>query len=131
VIEAGNRLDLLATNNIVNKSGGIITGRDVNLTTRTGDVINERTITSSDNSTRFGTQHHDYADNAARIESANDLTVKAANDINITGWTAVERLRLKGSKTSMTKATPRPTTMPRGCRPKVAVIPMKPCVRPR
>ena len=85
VIEAGNRLDLLATNNIVNKSGGIIAGRDVNLTTRTGDVINERTITSSDNSTRFGTQHHDYADNAARIEAANDLTVKAANDINITG----------------------------------------------
>ncbi|NHX02229.1 filamentous hemagglutinin N-terminal domain-containing protein [Pseudomonas koreensis] len=85
VIEAGNRLDLLATNNIVNKSGGIITGRDVNLTTRTGDVINERTITSSDNSTRFGTQHHDYADNAARIEAANDLTVKAAKDINITG----------------------------------------------
>ncbi|WP_338802255.1 filamentous hemagglutinin N-terminal domain-containing protein [Pseudomonas sp. RSB 5.4] len=85
VIEAGNRLDLLATNNIVNKSGGIITGRDVNLTTRTGNVINERTITSSDNSTRFGTQHHDYADNAARIEAANDLTVKAAKDINITG----------------------------------------------
>lgn len=85
VIEAGNRLDLLATNNIVNKSGGIITGRDVNLTTRTGDVINERTITSSDNSTRFGTQHHDYADNAARIEAANDLTVEAAKDVNIVG----------------------------------------------
>ncbi|UIN54182.1 DUF637 domain-containing protein [Pseudomonas kribbensis] len=85
LIEAGNRLDLLATNDIVNKSGGIITGRDVSLTTRTGDVINERTITSSDNSTRFGTQHHDYADNAARIEAANDLTVKAAKDINIAG----------------------------------------------
>ncbi|WP_192551887.1 filamentous hemagglutinin N-terminal domain-containing protein [Pseudomonas sp. IzPS59] len=85
LIEAGNRLDLLATNNIVNKSGGIITGRDVNLTTRTGDVINERTITSSDNSTRFGTQHHDYADNAARIEAANDLTIKAAKDINVAG----------------------------------------------
>ncbi|WP_445178640.1 DUF637 domain-containing protein [Pseudomonas sp. McL0111] len=84
-IEAGNRLDLLATNNIVNKAGGIIAGRDVSLTTRTGDVINERTITSSDNSTRYGTQHHDYADNAARIEAANDLTVKAANDINISG----------------------------------------------
>ncbi|WP_085698324.1 filamentous hemagglutinin N-terminal domain-containing protein [Pseudomonas sp. B26(2017)] len=85
LIEAGNRLDLLATNNIVNKSGGIITGRDVNLTTRTGDVINERTITSSDNSTRYGTQLHEYADNAARIEAANDLTVKAAKDINIAG----------------------------------------------
>jgi filamentous hemagglutinin len=84
-IEAGNRLDLLATNNIVNKAGGIIAGRDVSLTTRTGDVINERTITSSDNSTRYATQHHDYADNAARIEAANDLTVKAAKDINIAG----------------------------------------------
>nr|WP_316851796.1 DUF637 domain-containing protein [Pseudomonas sp. MIS38] len=29
--------------------------------------------------------HRDYLDNAARIEAANDLTVKAANDINITG----------------------------------------------
>lgn len=84
-IEAGNRLDLLATNNIVNKAGGIIAGKDVSLTTRTGDVINERTITSSDNSNRYVTQHHEYADNAARIEAANDLTVKAANDINIVG----------------------------------------------
>ncbi|MFJ5238029.1 filamentous hemagglutinin N-terminal domain-containing protein [Pseudomonas neuropathica] len=84
-IEAGNRLDLLATNNIVNKAGGIIAGRDVSLTTRTGDVINERTLTSSDNSTRYAKQHNDYADNAARIEAANDLTVKAAQDINIVG----------------------------------------------
>jgi filamentous hemagglutinin len=84
-IEAGNRLDLLATNNIVNKAGGIIAGKDVSLTTRTGDVINERTITSMDD--RYGTvtQHHDFADNAARIEAANDLTVKAAKDINIVG----------------------------------------------
>ncbi|MFJ2285191.1 filamentous hemagglutinin N-terminal domain-containing protein [Pseudomonas iridis] len=85
LVEAGNRLDLLAANNIVNKAGGIIAGRDVSLTTRTGDVINERTITSSDNSNRYVTQHHEYADNAARIEAANDLTVKAANDINIVG----------------------------------------------
>ncbi|THF34234.1 filamentous hemagglutinin N-terminal domain-containing protein [Pseudomonas atacamensis] len=84
-IEAGNRLDLLATNNIVNKAGGIIAGRDVSLTASTGDVLNERTITSSDN--RYGTasNHHDYADSAARIEATNDLTVKAANDINIIG----------------------------------------------
>ncbi|WP_095125693.1 deaminase domain-containing protein [Pseudomonas sp. Irchel s3a12] len=84
-IEAGNRLDLLATNNIVNKAGGIIAGKDVSLTTRTGDVINERTITSMDNQYGSVTRHQDFADNAARIEAANDLTVKAANDINVIG----------------------------------------------
>ncbi|WP_454563946.1 two-partner secretion domain-containing protein [Pseudomonas sp. AIG] len=84
-IEAGNRLDLLATNNIVNKAGGIIAGKDVSLTTRTGDVINERTITSMDDQYGTVTRHQDFADNAARIEAANDLTVKAANDINIVG----------------------------------------------
>lgn len=84
-IEAGNRLDLLATNNIVNKAGGIIAGKDVSLTTRTGDVINERTITSMDDQYGSVTRHQDFADNAARIEAANDLTVKAANDINVIG----------------------------------------------
>lgn len=84
-IEAGNRLDLLATNNIVNKAGGIIAGKDVSLTTRTGDVINERTITSMDDQYGTVTRHQDFADNAARIEAANDLTVKAAKDINVIG----------------------------------------------
>jgi filamentous hemagglutinin len=84
-IEAGNRLDLLATNNIVNKAGGIIAGRDVTLTTRTGDVINERTITKMDDQYGTVTRHQDFADNAARIEAANDLTVKAAKDINVIG----------------------------------------------
>ncbi|PYC13428.1 hemagglutinin [Pseudomonas jessenii] len=84
-IEAGNRLDLLATNSIVNKAGGIIAGKDVSLTTRTGDVINERTITSMDNQYGSVTRHQDFADNAARIEAANDLTVKAAKDINVIG----------------------------------------------
>jgi filamentous hemagglutinin len=84
-IEAGNRLDLLATNNIVNKAGGIIAGKDVSLTTRTGDVINERTITSMDDKYGTVTRHQDFADNAARIEAANDLTVNAAKDINVIG----------------------------------------------
>ncbi|MEB2651137.1 filamentous hemagglutinin N-terminal domain-containing protein [Pseudomonas siliginis] len=84
-IEAGNRLDLLATNDIVNKSGGIISGRDVTLNTLNGDVINERTITSFDNSTRYGTEHHDFADTAARIEATNDLSIMSARDINNVG----------------------------------------------
>jgi len=49
-----------------------------------GDVTNERTITSLDSSTR-GQLHKDYADNAARIEAANDLSVSAGRDINNIG----------------------------------------------
>jgi filamentous hemagglutinin len=48
-------------------------------------VINERTITSMDDKYGTVTRHQDFADNAARIEAANDLTVKAANDINVIG----------------------------------------------
>ncbi|MHC8401510.1 DUF637 domain-containing protein [Pseudomonas sp. MDT1-17] len=50
-----------------------------------GDVLNERTITSQDSNTRFGTQHHDFADSAARIEAANDLNISAGRDINNIG----------------------------------------------
>jgi filamentous hemagglutinin len=83
VIEAGTRLDLLATNNIVNKSGGIITGRDVNLIAIDGDVINERTVTGID--TEGNTKHRDFADSAARIESANELTISAGRDFSNSG----------------------------------------------
>ncbi|PNB48305.1 hemagglutinin [Pseudomonas sp. GW456-12-10-14-LB2] len=85
VIEAGNRLDVLAGNDVVNKSGGIITGRDVNVTAIRGDVLNERTITTQTNNTRLASQSHDFADSAARIEAANDLTVMAGQDINVKG----------------------------------------------
>ncbi|VVO50206.1 hypothetical protein PS865_00244 [Pseudomonas fluorescens] len=84
-IEAGNRLDLLATNDIVNKSGGIISGRDVSIRAINGDVVNERTITSLDSSSRNGVLHHDFADTGARIEAANDLSVIAGRDIDNVG----------------------------------------------
>lgn len=85
LIQAGNRLDVLAGNDVINKSGGILAGRDVSVNAIMGDVLNERTITSQDNKTRFGTQHHDFADSAARIEAANDLDVSAGRDINNIG----------------------------------------------
>ncbi|SER50017.1 filamentous hemagglutinin, partial [Pseudomonas cuatrocienegasensis] len=44
LIEAGERLQLLATDSIRNAQGGIIAGRDVSLTALTGDVINERSV---------------------------------------------------------------------------------------
>ncbi|MGY2339115.1 two-partner secretion domain-containing protein [Pseudomonas sp. SDO5532_S415] len=85
LIEAGNRLDLLAGNNIINKSGGVIAGRDVTLKAVTGDVINERTVTTADFSNKGYTQQRDYLDSAARIEAANDLTIGAGRDVLNTG----------------------------------------------
>lgn len=84
LIQAGNRLDLLAGNSVVNKAGGIIAGRDVSVTALKGDVINERTVTGVDSTVR-GQAHKDYADNAARIEAANDMSLSAGRDINNLG----------------------------------------------
>ncbi|WP_206336007.1 DUF637 domain-containing protein, partial [Pseudomonas viridiflava] len=80
LIEAGNRLDLLAGNDLINTAGGIIKGRDVSLTAINGDVINERSITSMDNSAR-GQRHNEFADSAARIEAANDMSISAGRDV--------------------------------------------------
>ncbi|MDD0994746.1 DUF637 domain-containing protein [Pseudomonas sp. TNT2022 ID1044] len=85
LIEAGNRLDLLAGNNIINKSGGVIAGRDVTVKAVSGDVINERTITSAEFSNKGYTQHRDYLDNAARIEATNDLSIVAGRDVLSSG----------------------------------------------
>ncbi|KWT15123.1 hypothetical protein AMC94_04740 [Pseudomonas amygdali pv. aesculi] len=80
MIEAGNRLDLLAGNDLINTAGGIIKGRDVSLTAINGDVINERSITSMDNSV-LGQRHNEFADSAARIEAANDMSISAGRDV--------------------------------------------------
>ncbi|WP_404940735.1 DUF637 domain-containing protein [Pseudomonas amygdali] len=85
LIEAGNRLDLLAGNDLINKSGGIIAGRDVTLTALRGDVINERTVTSHQSAADDATWRKDFADSAARIEAANDMTLQAGRDVKNTG----------------------------------------------
>lgn len=81
LIEAGNRLELLARDSIRNAQGGIIAGRDVNLTALSGDVVNERSVTRHE--TTFGSRHsiQDYADSAARIEASNSLGIVAGRDI--------------------------------------------------
>ncbi|MCP1621437.1 two-partner secretion domain-containing protein [Pseudomonas nitroreducens] len=81
LIEAGNRLDLLAVDSIRNAAGGIISGRDVSLTALTGDVINERSITSVDASNDAHRIHKEIANNAARIEARGDLEVTAGRDL--------------------------------------------------
>ncbi|HCE8048793.1 TPA: two-partner secretion system exoprotein TpsA1, partial [Pseudomonas aeruginosa] len=86
LIEAGNRLDLLASGSIRNDQGGIIAGREVNLSALTGDVINERTVTQHQSSYRGTGTTEAFADSAARIEAAQKLTVSAGRDVaNIGG----------------------------------------------
>ncbi|HHM7099964.1 TPA: deaminase domain-containing protein, partial [Pseudomonas aeruginosa] len=86
LIEAGNRLDLLASGSIRNDQGGIIAGREVSLSALTGDVINERTVTQHQSSYRGTGTTEAFADSAARIEAAQKLTVSAGRDVaNIGG----------------------------------------------
>ncbi|PTT93633.1 hemagglutinin, partial [Pseudomonas sp. HMWF005] len=85
LIEAGNRLDLLAGNNLINKSGGVIAGKEVSLTATRGDIINERTVTTHESDSGYRSERSDFVDSAARIEAANNLTIKAGQDFNNTG----------------------------------------------
>ncbi|MDB6051984.1 MAG: filamentous hemagglutinin, intein-containing [Pseudomonas sp.] len=85
LLQAGGRLDLLAGNDLTNNAGGIIAGRDVSLTTVSGDVVNERTVTTAQASDGYRSTSNDYADSAARIEAANDLTIQAGRDVNNVG----------------------------------------------
>lgn len=81
LIESGGRLDLLAGNNMVNHAGGIITGRDVSVTTLSGDLINQRDRTRITHDYGVYQQQSDYLDSAARIEAGNSLNLKAGQDI--------------------------------------------------
>ncbi|MDH1659065.1 DUF637 domain-containing protein, partial [Pseudomonas mosselii] len=85
LMEAGGRLDMLATDSIRNAQGGIIAGREVSLTALTGDVINERSVTRLEGRAREEHVIKDLVDTAARIEAANDLTITAGRDIGIVG----------------------------------------------
>lgn len=85
LIEASKRLDLLAMDSIRNAAGGIISGGDVNLSALTGDVINERTITSVDTRSVNDRIHKEIANNAARIESRGELAIIAGRDLVSTG----------------------------------------------
>ncbi|MGE8496477.1 MAG: DUF637 domain-containing protein [Pseudomonas sp.] len=85
LIEAGNRLELLAEGSIRNAAGGIIAGRDVSLSARAGDIINERSVTTVSVGDRGYQYRADVATAASRIEAANDLTLGAGRDIRSQG----------------------------------------------
>ena len=85
LMQANQRLQLLATDSIRNARGGIIAGNDVSLFA-VNDISNERSVTTHESSSGDRYQHRrDFIDSAARIEAGNDLQVSAGNDIRNIG----------------------------------------------
>ncbi|WP_371924059.1 hemagglutinin repeat-containing protein [Pseudomonas sp. IC_126] len=85
LVQANERLQLLATDSIRNTAGGIIAGRNVTAIALSGDIINERTVTRNDVSYGNRRSVTDYVDQAATIEANNDLMLEAGGDIASTG----------------------------------------------
>ncbi|WP_246750267.1 hemagglutinin repeat-containing protein [Pseudomonas sp. SWRI144] len=84
LMQAGGRLDVLAGNNISNRAGGVISAGNVNLAAG-ADLLNERSVTTHESASSYRTERSDFVDSAARIESANDLALKAGGNINNVG----------------------------------------------
>ena len=84
LMQAGGRLDLLSGNNLSNRAGGVINGGDVNLVAG-AELLNERSVTTHESASAYRTERSDFADSAARIESANTLALKAGGNINNVG----------------------------------------------
>ncbi|WP_084335679.1 two-partner secretion domain-containing protein [Pseudomonas indica] len=100
LMQADEHLQLLATDSIRNAQGGIIAGRDVSAIALTGDILNERSVTTHASTERGYNHREDFADSAARIEAANDLTLGAGRDIRNIGSavTAGRDLRLDAGR---------------------------------
>ncbi|WP_339464614.1 DUF637 domain-containing protein [Pseudomonas lurida] len=79
--EAGEKLKLVAGKDLVNMQGGILKGKDVDLSTLTGDIRNDRTITTVENSGKGFSSKTAVVDSAASIEAGNNLTMHAARDL--------------------------------------------------
>ncbi|MCK9801995.1 filamentous hemagglutinin N-terminal domain-containing protein, partial [Pseudomonas sp. MAFF 302030] len=85
LIEANERLSLLARQSIRNAQGGILKGQDVSLVATEGDVINERSKVRLNTGYGGGRQHNDYLNSAARVEAGNRLDIAAGRDIRNSG----------------------------------------------
>lgn len=85
LMQAGERISLLATDSIRNARGGLIAGKDVTAIALTGDITNERTVSQQQRSGRGFSQLTSVVDKAAGIEASNDLTLSAGRDIQNIG----------------------------------------------
>ena len=83
LIHAGERLSLLAEDSIYNRQGGILARRDVDLTARSGDILNQRTVTRHESTLGNSRWESSFADSAARIEATRDLTLNAGRDVTL------------------------------------------------
>ncbi|WP_407311137.1 DUF637 domain-containing protein [Pseudomonas sp. nanlin1] len=85
LMQANQRIALLASESIRNAKGGVISGQDVSLVAMNGDIVNERSIGYSEHTGQYSWSQAG-ADNAARIEASRDLTLNAGRDLlNIGG----------------------------------------------
>ena len=84
LMQAGGRLDVLAGDNLSNRAGGVISAGNVNLAAG-ADLLNERSVTTHESASSYRTERSDFVDSAARIESANDLALKAGGNLNNVG----------------------------------------------
>lgn len=85
LMQAGERLSLLATDSIRNARGGLINGKDVSAIALTGDITNERTISQESRSGRNFSQLTSVVDKAAGFEAGNSMTLTAGKDIQNIG----------------------------------------------
>jgi len=81
LMQAGNRLEMLATDSIRNSRGGIVTGRDISATAVTGDVINERTVTTFKQEGQGYQLRNDVVSEASRFEATDTLKLNAGRDV--------------------------------------------------
>ncbi|MFC5769752.1 hemagglutinin repeat-containing protein, partial [Thauera sinica] len=81
LMEAGERLSVLGGDSVANTRGGILAGRDVDVTALDGDLINERTVTHVDGTASRLTFTVGLADSAARIEALGSLSLSAGRDL--------------------------------------------------
>nr|WP_312973008.1 DUF637 domain-containing protein [Pseudomonas sp.] len=81
LMQANQRLQLLATESIRNAQGGIIAGRDVSLQAGS-DIINERSVATHQSANGKAYEHQrQMADSAARIEAEGELSMAAGRDL--------------------------------------------------
>ncbi len=80
LIEANERLQLLAEDSILNAQGGIIAGRDVSLLAG-NDILNERSVSVHQSAAGNRQWISSFADSAARVEASGDLSLAAGRDV--------------------------------------------------
>ncbi|MBU3059532.1 hemagglutinin repeat-containing protein, partial [Pseudomonas indica] len=85
LMQANERLSLLASDSILNAQGGIIAGKDVSAMALLGDVTNERTVSRYQDSKGRWHWAQDFVDSAARIEADDSLAISAGRDIGNIG----------------------------------------------